>query len=1614
VVPMSPYRSTLFVAAVVLTAALLAGGVLATPPVISSRSATPPIVPETVALTIDATWDDSADAPPPNCRVDGAEWWLDPTDPGPGNGHLMNTQPNLGCLFSFRWLGSPQSVGMGPGNYMICLRAWGQSPSGSVTEWSVKDCTLPVVVTAGPGPDTQGPECTAISVVPNPANQMNGYIVDLSFNYDDTLRGGSNISDAEYFVTPPDPLPIQNGSGRRGWTNSPPFGSVSVLTAQRNGLDVSTWAPGNYDFRSHGMDSGGYWGAGTEGPAPPAQDVCLQTLQVEAPSSGGGPSVTSLQLNPNPAVQGTDFSTHLSGVASTTSMVDVITAAEYFPGPPGPAGSGIPTNATDGLYDEATEDIQSDVQIAGWAPGSYPLNVHAQTTVWGPFSQITLTINSAPVNQPPTITVTWPNGGERLSGNTNQGIMFSAGDPDDPPASVNVTFEISRDNGLNWIPLPGATTALSTGFPWMVTCPPTTSALIRGTAQDPSGLKGGDASNSVFAIDCSPPAISAVNPSNASVSVPQNSDVRVTFNETMNVLSAQGAFTLVNADSGAPVSGAFSWSGGNSVMVFNPPADLLPCTNYTVAVSTSARDSSTPGLTLVTPWSSGFRTGGPGWCAARVLTRIVILPSGPLNVLPLATVPFTAKGYNDDTSVNTSWTSSWSLQNGRGTLSSPPVWDGTAKVWQVTYSAPRNNLGWENVTVNGGGKSNKTAVHVITGPATRVALFPATVADQAPGATLSFNARAYDAQDNIVPLWSPVWSVDGPGTITPTGGTGASGYTAAYTARMTPGVENVTVVINGTAITDSTAITVVASPPPDPLVRIELVPADPFSMQVGTSAVFTAIGFSQSGNQNVSWVPSWSVSGGTLMGNGGDATVGFTATFQAGTISGLGQVRVLSGPIENTTAITLRPGPIVTIVVSPVAVILQPLQTRDLLAHAWDIQGNLNLSWVGLPSLDAAVGTMSNSTWDASNGWRWTFTAATGLGSATLTVTAAGVSSVSGVSGLIVESGPLDHITVTPASITLNIGSAQTFSAQAFDAWDHLNTTWSPAGWSSGSGLGTLGSFGGTASSGFTAVYTATIAGDDTVLVSKSAKSGQAAVHNTARAGPLASLEISPWPGPTIVNPGDTVAVSALGFDASHNLNTSWLPVWSTTDAAGSLGNLGGSAATGFTATYVAGPTPGPDNVVVSAVGASSVSNRTAMQIAISGPLSRVEITPGTLVYLEIAGSLEFTAKGYDASDVLNTTWTPSWNLTPAVGVLSSIREVSPGEHRAVITRTTVGLGVLTARDSLTTVEDTVEVDHIDIPPISAAGPLPTLLTTRAFSVPYVASDEGGSGLLNVELWYRFDGNAWVLYATMSGTSTDPVAFTAGQDGLYEFYTRARDNAGNLEAAPATPDAFVTIDATAPHFLGSSPTAGASDVPVEQPIRLIFSEPVDLTSLQTAALVVADGASVPGVWSLAGGTATFTPVVPLPGGATITISLTPGVSRDLAGNPMTDLAVVSFQTAGSTRGTGIVSGSPFLGPLMAVLALFLVLVTFLIILWTRRRREHDGEHRRSPKVRRTTGTDPEDPATESTSDENAAAPGAAQGTTPGSDAAATPGEPVNGNGNGHGLRRLLRPVPKKK
>ena len=104
--------------------------------------------------------------------------------------------------------------------------------------------------------------------------------------------------------------------------------------------------------------------------------------------------------------------------------------------------------------------------------------------------------------------------------------------------------------------------------------------------------------------------------------------------------------------------------------------------------------------------------------------------------------------------------------------------------------------------------------------------------------------------------------------------------------------------------------------------------------------------------------------------------------------------------------------------------------------------------------------------------------------------------------------------------------------------------------------------------------------------------------------------------------------------------------------------------------------------------------------------------------------------------------------------------------------------------------------------PSSAMAALPALTNQPNFTISWSGSDDvGGSGIASYDIYVSEDGGAYTLL--LEGTPLTEAPFSGEFDTSYAFYSIARDNAGNVESAPLTPDAatFVAHPNTPPVLL---------------------------------------------------------------------------------------------------------------------------------------------------------------------------------------------------------------------
>ena len=113
-----------------------------------------------------------------------------------------------------------------------------------------------------------------------------------------------------------------------------------------------------------------------------------------------------------------------------------------------------------------------------------------------------------------------------------------------------------------------------------------------------------------------------------------------------------------------------------------------------------------------------------------------------------------------------------------------------------------------------------------------------------------------------------------------------------------------------------------------------------------------------------------------------------------------------------------------------------------------------------------------------------------------------------------------------------------------------------------------------------------------------------------------------------------------------------------------------------------------------------------------------------------------------------------------------------------------------------------VSIDVVDTTePTSYVDPLPAVQSLPAFTVTATAQD--ANIIVGVTLYYKRNGGSYTAYSADAAPPWNWGFDTSvtGGEGVYEFYSIARDAALNMEAAPGVPDATTMVDWTAPTSL---------------------------------------------------------------------------------------------------------------------------------------------------------------------------------------------------------------------
>ncbi len=346
----------------------------------------------------------------------------------------------------------------------------------------------------------------------------------------------------------------------------------------------------------------------------------------------------------------------------------------------------------------------------------------------------------------------------------------------------------------------------------------------------------------------------------------------------------------------------------------------------------------------------------------------------------------------------------WTIVNGGGTVNST----GMFTAGSVT------GLFANTVVASVGTISGSASMTVTPGAIATVVVVPNPVT-LAVTTKQQFIAVAKDAAGNIV-QFVPTWSVvAGGGTIDSVGNFTAGNVAGTYTNTVQASNNS----IKGFAtvvVTVGPLATLTISPNPDTLI-------------VASKQQFVAIGKDAGGNV-LSIATVWSVvAGGGGIDGGGIFTAGTVPATYTNTI------KATSGSLSATATVVVTAGPLATIKVLPNPATMTLSATQQFVATGSDIAGNpvvITPTW----AIVASGGTITQT---------GLFTA--GLVSGTFTNTVrASFGGVQGFATVIVTSGPLASITVTPNPVFMPTNSTQQFVAVGKDANNNvfvINPIWS-------------------------------------------------------------------------------------------------------------------------------------------------------------------------------------------------------------------------------------------------------------------------------------------------------------------------------------------------------------------------------------------------------------------------------------------------------------------------------------------------------------------------------------------------------------------------------------------
>jgi len=204
-------------------------------------------------------------------------------------------------------------------------------------------------------------------------------------------------------------------------------------------------------------------------------------------------------------------------------------------------------------------------------------------------------------NHPPSISLTSPAPGSRLSGGSPVNISWTVQD-EDPVGCLVDLFYTDGDAGPGELPIASGLPAPE-NHTWSVPRIDSGSVALRAVVRDRNGNSNGSPPGGPLAIDSTPPSVLSVLPADGDGNVTDSAIMQVVFSEPVDADTALTSFRIEPDPGGL----SWTWNGARTTMTaIHDPFGVG--TTYRCRLSPGVTDLSSPGNAAVSAFNWSFTT----------------------------------------------------------------------------------------------------------------------------------------------------------------------------------------------------------------------------------------------------------------------------------------------------------------------------------------------------------------------------------------------------------------------------------------------------------------------------------------------------------------------------------------------------------------------------------------------------------------------------------------------------------------------------------------------------------------------------------------------------------------------------------------------------------------------------------------------------------------------------------------------------------------------------------------------------------------------------------------------------------------------------------------------